>query len=230
MHIGMIGGIGPAATEFYYRNLVAVYRGGSSQLDLTIVQADVNTLVANIASGAPDQQARVYLGLALRLQVAGADAIVISSIAGHFCVPQFEKITPLPILSIIPELDLEFKTKKLTRVGLLGNQVTMQSKLFGGMTNAEILVPQGGDFDRVHDEYLQMATSGKVTGQQREQLFAIGNRLCSDQGAEVVLLAGTDLFLAFDGFDCGFATMDGALVHINAIHRRAVEFDNNQSS
>ena len=230
MHIGMIGGIGPAATEFYYRNLVAVYRGGSSQLDLTIVQADVNTLVANIASGAPDQQARVYLGLALRLQVAGADAIVISSIAGHFCVPQFEKITPLPILSIIPELDLEFKTKKLTRVGLLGNQVTMQSKLFGGMTNAEILVPQGGDFDRVHDEYLQMATSGKVTGQQREQLFAIGKRLCSDQGAEVVLLAGTDLFLAFDGFDCGFATMDGALVHINAIHRRAVEFDNNQSS
>ena len=230
MHIGMIGGIGPAATEFYYRNLVAVYHGGSSQLDLTIVQADVNTLVANIASGAPDQQARVYLGLALRLQVAGADAIVISSIAGHFCVPQFEKITPLPILSIIPELDLEFKTKKLTRVGLLGNQVTMQSKLFGGMTNAEILVPQGGDFDRVHDEYLQMATSGKVTGQQREQLFAIGNRLCSDQGAEVVLLAGTDLFLAFDGFDCGFATMDGALVHINAIHRRAVEFDNNQSS
>jgi aspartate racemase len=230
MHVGMIGGIGPAATEFYYRNLVAVYHGGSSQLDLTIVHADVNTLVANIASGAADEQAQVYLGLALRLQAAGADVIVISSIAGHFCVPQFEKVTPLPILSIIPELDLEFKTRKLTRVGLLGNEVTMQSKLFGGIANAEILIPQGGDFDRVHDEYLQMATSGKVTGQQREQLFAIGKRLCSDQGAEVVLLAGTDLFLAFDGYDCGFATLDGALIHINAIHRRAVEFDNSQSS
>ena len=230
MHIGLIGGIGPAATEFYYRNLVAVYHGGSSQLDLTIVHADVNTLVANIASGAADEQAQVYLGLALRLQGAGADAIVISSIAGHFCVPQFEKITPLPILSIIPDLDAEFKGKNLTRVGLLGNQVTMQSKLFGGIANAEILVPQGGDFDRVHDEYLQMATSGKVTGQQRERLFAIGKRLGTEQGAEVVLLAGTDLFLAFDGYDCGFATLDGALIHINAIHRRAVEFDNNQSS
>jgi aspartate racemase len=230
MHIGMIGGIGPAATEFYYRNLVAVYHAGPSQLDLTIVHADVNTLVANIASGAADEQAQVYLGLASRLQAAGADIIVISSIAGHFCVPQFEKITPLPILSIIPDLDAEFKSKNLTRVGLLGNQVTMQSKLFGGIANAEVLVPQGGDFDRVHDEYLQMATSGKVTGQQREQLFAIGKRLGTEQGAEVVLLAGTDLFLAFDGYDCGFATLDGALIHINAIHRRAVEFDNNQSS
>jgi aspartate racemase len=226
----MIGGIGPAATEFYYRNLVAVYHRGSSQLDLTIVHADVNTLVANIASGAAAAQAQVYLELALRLQAAGADAIVISSIAGHFCVPQFEKITPLPILSIIPELDSEFRSKKLTRVGLLGNQVTMQSKLFGGISSAEILIPQGEDFDRVHDEYLQMATTGKVTEQQREQLFAIGKRLCADQGAEVVLLAGTDLFLAFDGCDCGFATLDGALVHISAIHRRSVEFDDNQRS
>jgi aspartate racemase len=230
MHVGMIGGIGPAATEFYYRNLVSVYRGGSSQLDLTIVHADVNTLVANIASGAPAAQARVYLELALRLQAAGADAIVISSIAGHFCVPQFEKITPLPILSIIPDLDLEFHSRQLTRVGLLGNQVTMQSKLFGGIESAEILIPQGKDFDRVHDEYLQMATTGKVTEQQREQLFAIGKRLCTDQGAEVVLLAGTDLFLAFEGYDCGFVTMDGALVHINAIQRKSVEFDGNQRS
>ena len=52
MPIGMIGGIGAAATEFYYRNLVAVFRGGSSKLDLTIVHADVDTLVANITSGA----------------------------------------------------------------------------------------------------------------------------------------------------------------------------------
>jgi aspartate racemase len=36
--------------------------------------------------------------------------------------------------------------------------------------------------------------------------FAIGNDLCRTQGAEVVLLAGTDLFLAFEGRECGFPT------------------------
>lgn len=71
MHIGMIGGIGPAATEFYYRNLVAVYKQGPGKLELTIVHADVDELVANIASKAPSEQAQIYLELALRLQRAG---------------------------------------------------------------------------------------------------------------------------------------------------------------
>jgi aspartate racemase len=230
MHIGLIGGIGPAATEFYYRNLVTAFHGETSALDLTIVHADVNTLVANINSGSAADQAQIYLQLALRLRDAGADTVVISSIAGHFCVPEFVQITPLPILSIIPELDLEFQARKLSRVGLLGNQVTMQSKLFGGITCADILIPQGADFDRVHAEYLQMATTGLVTAEQRSHLFSIGKSLCVDQGAEAVLLAGTDLFLAFDGYDCGFATLDGALVHINAVHRRAIEFDDNRRS
>ena len=230
MHIGLIGGIGPAATEFYYRNLVTAFDGETSALDLTIVHADVNTLVANINSGSTADQAQIYLQLALRLRDAGADTVVISSIAGHFCVPEFEQITPLPILSIIPELDLEFQARKLARVGLLGNQVTMQSKLFGGITCAAILIPQGADFDRVHAEYLQMATTGLVIAEQPSHLFSIGKSLCVDQGAEAVLLAGTDLFLAFDGYDCGFATLDGALVHINAMHRRAIEFDNNRRS
>jgi aspartate racemase len=37
MHIGLIGGIGPAATEFYYRNLVRAHVAANCVLDLTIV-------------------------------------------------------------------------------------------------------------------------------------------------------------------------------------------------
>jgi len=222
MHIGMIGGIGPAATEFYYRNLVAVYKTGPSKLELTIVHADVDELVSNIASKAPAEQAQTYLELAMRLQGAGAEVIVISSIAGHFCIPEFEQITPLPIINIIPQLGSEFASRNLSRVGLLGNRVTMESRLFGGISNAEILIPQNGDLDTVHEDYLEMATTGIVTEQQRNRLFSIGKSLCKDQGAEAVLLAGTDLFLAFDGYDCGFEAIDGALVHINAVHRRSI--------
>ena len=41
MHIGLIGGIGPAATEFYYRGLIDRYANSNRALDLTIVHADV---------------------------------------------------------------------------------------------------------------------------------------------------------------------------------------------
>jgi aspartate/glutamate racemase len=41
MHIGLIGGIGVAATEFYYRGLIARHERSGTALDLTIVHADV---------------------------------------------------------------------------------------------------------------------------------------------------------------------------------------------
>ena len=178
----MIGGIGPAATEFYYRNLVHLYKSSRSQLELTIVHADVNQLVANIASDSPGDQAGIYLDLASRLQSAGADTIVISSIAGHFCMPEFEKVSPLPIISILPALESEIRLRKISRVGLLGNRITMESKLFGGIDSAEVLVPQGLELDLVHDEYLKIAVSGKATERQRDLLFAVGKNLCSNVG------------------------------------------------
>jgi aspartate/glutamate racemase len=36
MHIGLIGGIGPAATDFYYRRLISTFASKKAALDLTI--------------------------------------------------------------------------------------------------------------------------------------------------------------------------------------------------
>lgn len=223
MHIGMIGGIGPAATEFYYRNLVNTHSAANVPIELTIVHAEASELVSNIVSNSPEIQADVFLRLALRLEAAGADVVVISSIAGHFCIPEFEKISPLPIVSVIPALESEFRKKGLLRVGLLGNRISMESKLFGGISSTDIVVPLGQDLDVVHDEYIKMATTGQVDTHQRELLFSIGKDLCEKQGAEAVVLAGTDLFLAFDGHDCGFNVIDSALVHINMLCDMSVE-------
>ena len=49
MHIGMIGGIGPAATEFYYRNLIKAYKAANKKLELTIVHAEASDVINNIA-------------------------------------------------------------------------------------------------------------------------------------------------------------------------------------
>ena len=72
----------------------------------------------------------------------------------------------------------------------------------------------------MHENYVAMATAGRVNDAQRRVFFAAGERLCRDQGAEVVLLGGTDLFLAFQGRDAGFPVLDCADVHVEAIYRR----------
>jgi len=44
MHIGLIGGIGPAATDFYYRGLVDRHAAAGIPLECTIAHADVREM------------------------------------------------------------------------------------------------------------------------------------------------------------------------------------------
>ncbi|MGK0474112.1 MAG: aspartate racemase [Candidatus Azotimanducaceae bacterium] len=229
MHIGMIGGIGPAATEFYYRNLVKAYKAANKKLELTIAHAEASDVINNIASKSSGKQAGLFLEIAQRLQKAGADVVVISSIAAHFCVSDFEALSPLPVINIVDALESEFNKKGLKKVGLLGHAVSMESKLFGGISSTEIVVPLGDEFDDVNDEYIQMATTGKITSRQRELFFLAGKNMCEKQGAELIVLAGTDLCLAFDGEECGFVVMDSALVHVNAICNMKVKPGTNKA-
>jgi len=49
MHIGLIGGIGPAATDFYYRRLITTFARKNAALELTIAHADTPTLLNNLS-------------------------------------------------------------------------------------------------------------------------------------------------------------------------------------
>jgi aspartate racemase len=222
MHLGLIGGIGPAATEFYYRSLVRAHASANRAMELTIVHADLRELLQNMADNAPHTQAQVFLRLAQRLQGAGADVVAVTSIAGHFCIREFETLSPLPIINAIPELQAELEYRKLRRVGLLGTRAVMASHLYGSISAIEVVVPEGDSFDATHNEYLAMATAGRASERQREFFFAVGNDLCRRQGAESVVLAGTDLFLAFEGYECGFPVIDSAQIHVNALYRASI--------
>ena len=60
-----------------------------------------------------------------------------------------------------------------------------------------------------------------MTEAQRELFFAAGRRLVDEQGAQAIMLGGTDLVLAFDGRDCGFDVIDCAGIHIAALAKLA---------
>ena len=222
MHIGLIGGIGPAATEFYYRGLVKAYADAGKTMDLTIVHADTRQLLGNMVRGAAGDQADVFLEFTRRLQAAGADAAVVTSLAGHFCIGELEAISPLPIINAIPVLDRHFAQTGHRRIALLGTRTVLESRLYGGVSSVEIVLPQGDDLQATHDNYIGMAMAGAATEKQRDFFLSLGRKLCRDQGADAIALAGTDLFLVFDGSDYGFPVIDCAQVHIDAIFAASV--------
>ncbi len=222
MHIGLIGGIGPAATEFYYRGLVRAHNAAGKPMELTIVHAQVRDLVRNVANGAAQEQAAVFRGLVDRLAAAGAEAAAVTSMGGHFCINELEAVSPLPMINAIPILDAEFGRRKLKRIGLLGNETVMRSCLYGGISSAEIVVPEGGDLSEAGNAYTAMALAGHATNEQRDYFRTMGQRLCDEQGADAIVLGGTDLFLAFDGQDCEYPLIDCAEIHIEALFKASV--------
>jgi aspartate racemase len=221
MQIGLIGGIGPAATEFYYRGLIERHANAGTVLDLTIAHADVREMANNLANGAAQKQAESFARLIRRLAAAGAELAAVTSMGGHFCIRELEAISPLPLLNAIPVVGAAVAHRKLATVGIIGTRTVMETGLYGGLGSVRIVRPEVEALDQVHDAYVTMAGVGRVTEAQRRVFFSIGQQLCRARGAEAIILGGTDLFLAFAGHDCGFPVIDCADAHVEALFRRS---------
>jgi aspartate racemase len=221
MHIGLIGGIGPAATDFYYRGLVDRHVAAGIPLECTIAHADVREMSRNLAGAQPKRQAEIFAGLIGRLKAAGAQAAAVTSMGGHFCINELLPISPLPLVHGIHAVDAAITRSGLKKIGVLGTPLVMNTKLYGGVSAAELIAPEADLFDQVGASYMAMAQIGRVTDAQREVFVKAGRWLMEERGVEAIMLGGTDLFLAFTGREPEFPLVDCADIHVDAIFARS---------
>ncbi len=222
MHIGLIGGIGPAATVFYYERIVQAFVEAEQPLYLTIAHTSAHALSRNVAAGRADLQAAEFNRVTGQLAAAGVDVVVITSMGGHFCANEFAALSPLPMINGPEAVAAYLKQQGVQRVGILGTRVVMQTGLYGALSELELVVPMGNDLAQVNDDYVAMAVVGTATPGQRERLLRAGEHLVRDQGAEVVLLGGTDLNLVYDSATLDFRVVDSAMVHVEAVVNAAL--------
>ena len=222
MHIGLIGGIGVAATVVYYQRLAAAVSAKGQPLELTIVQADAPTLVVNNREDNRAAQAEIYARLIDRLKAAGAECAAITSLGGHFCYDETAAISSLPLVSGVAPLDAYFAAQGLEHVGLLGTRVVMATKLYGQLRQTEAVAIED-ELDMLGQRYIDMALSGVATEADRRYFLDAGQRLADDHGADAVVLAGTDLNLAFDGQTTDYRVIDALEVHVDLLAQLACD-------
>ena len=220
MHIGLIGGIGVAATVVYYQRLTAAMVARGARHELTIVHADVRDLQRNNLADDREAQAEVYAGLIDRLKGAGCDCAAITSIGGHFCFAETVARSSLPLVSAVAPLDGWFAGEGIGRVGLLGTPVVMRTKLYGSLAQTEAVALED-EIQTLGDAYIDIAVAGRCDETRRALFLDAGRRLVEDEGAEAVVLAGTDLGLAFDGQETGYRVVDALDVHVDVLARLA---------
>ena len=218
MHIGLIGGIGVAATRVYYTRLVAAIEALGGVPELTIVHARAGDLVRHSRMDDRVAQVALYLPLLQRLRDAGADCAAITSIGGHFCFKETRARSPLALVSAIAPLDAWCEGEGLARVGLLGTRVAMATRLYGSLERTEAVVLEE-ELGTLGSTYADMAIAGACTSAQRAYFLDAAARLVRDHGAEAVLLAGTDLGLAFDGAATEYRVVDALDIHVDVLAR-----------
>lgn len=222
MHIGLIGGIGPAATISYYSKLIEEFKKADIPLQLTISHAQITSLVANAGANKRQEQAEIFARHLHQLAGAGCDVAMITAMTGHFCFEETEPMSPIRLINATKLVDDYCDDHNIKSVGLLGSPPVLATHLFGLLKSPKTIVPDH-DVEKLGATYMELANSAFCTEDNRDFLINAGARMVAKQGAEAILLAGTDLGLAFDAQQTSYRVIDALNVHVAALVKMAAQ-------
>jgi aspartate racemase len=214
--VGIVGGLGVAATVHYYRHVTAACRARGVVPELSFVHADVDRGQDLIRAGDLEGLARYLAGFVARLARAGAKVAVLPAVTPHICIRELTPLLPVPLLNIVEVLAERLVERRIRRVALMGSVFTVRGSLFGQLAGIEIVRPQHGEIDFIGQAY-QRILDDASRPDDADGLRRIAERLRTQDGVETILLAGTDLIALFDETTAGFPCLDVARLHIDAI-------------
>jgi aspartate racemase len=217
--LGLIGGLGPGATIHYYRALLAAHEAALRVPRMLIAHADVNRVMT--AAGAKDFGGLAdYLAeLIGDMRAGGAEMTAIVALTPHICVPQLTPVSPLPLIDMVSEVAAEISRRGLKRVAMFGTRFTVETRMFGRLDGVDVVMPKPDEIELIHDTYADVVAA-RSTPMQIDALRRLAHTFVDRDGAEAILLAGTDLSTVFDETNIDFPAIDCAGVHIKAIAER----------
>jgi len=216
--LGLIGGLGPNATVYYYNGLIAAHKAQGRGARMLIAHADVDHGRPLAEAGKLDELARYLNGFIDATAGGGAEMAAIVAVTPHICTAQLTPLLKIPLIDMVATVADEIRARGLKRIALLGTRSTVESKMFGRL-GVDVAMPKPDEIDFIHNAYLDVVYD-RSTPTGIDRLRELANTLVRRDGAESVLLAGTDLSMVLTEGNAGFPTLDCAGVHIREITRR----------
>jgi aspartate racemase len=215
--IGIVGGLGPAATMHYYAALLAACKRRGVSPRLMINQAAVELVLEAAGRGDRNALADHIAERMGELQGAGAGLLAIAAVTPHLCMPELIRRMPNDrIIDIIAVTGNEIRSRGITRVALMGTRATVASRLFGRL-EAIAVDPTPAQIDRVHDLYVTIVRREQVDEDVAIELRRLAADYFDQLDVEAIVLAGTELALAPPQTWEGMSVVDCAALHVEAI-------------
>jgi aspartate racemase len=202
---------------FYYRALVDAHLALGLSPRILMVHADVRRVMNHVAAREAHELAQYLAGLLGQLARGGAEIASIPAFAPQICAAELAAITPLPLISLLHAISAEVTRRQLRRVALFGARVTIETQMFGGLHDVDVIAPRAEEVDRIAAIYSGVVERALATDKDYNALRSLAHTLIEREKLDAIIFAGTDLAFVFNPENMDFAHVDGARVHLKAI-------------
>lgn len=213
--IGIIGGMGPAATVDLFNKIV-------SNTDAKTDQEHIHVLI-DCNSGVPDRTDAILNGgksplpmiqeSAKRLEKAGADFLIIACNTSHFYLEEIQSAVSIPIISMIEESAKHIKQCGYKTAIILGTEGSRQTGIYKKVYDQYKIKAVYPD-EKLQQEVTEIIYKGVKADSRSWNVIKINSLIKSieDKNNALTVLACTELPIAVEKFGMKGNFVDPSLV------------------
>jgi aspartate racemase len=227
--IGLIGGMSWHSTLEYYRLIneaVAHKLGGLHSARIVLYSLDFHEIREAQREEQWDAVLRMLIEAGNSLKRAGADFLVLCTNTMHNVADEMEKQVALSLLHITDATGAAITSMDMDTVALLGTRSTMEDGFYADRLQRHFGIkalvpdPEGRSaVDRIIFDELCQGHVRRVSRSRCQKLL----RDLTEQGAQAVVLACTELPLLVRPRDADVPLFDTASIHVQAAVARALD-------
>jgi aspartate racemase len=201
--IGIIGGMGPFASAYFYKLLLKKSSdnyGARNNDDFPEILIDSVPVPYFISDTVKMEEARKMLvSRVKRMDKFGVGCLGMVCNTGHLLYDDLNKASKSKFLSMINLVADEVKKRRLKKVCVLATKTTIKFNLYGKVLKAcgiEVVYPNL-KLQGLHESIIRNMVAGKRVEKEIEELEISTNKLIRDNNLNGVILGCTELPLVF---------------------------------
>ena len=212
------------STVLYYRLINEETRrilGGLHSAPIAMISVDFHEIEEMQRRGDWEEAGKTLAGQASKVELAGADFLVICTNTMHKIAAEIESAISIPILHIAHATAKAVVKDGVKTVGLIGTNFTMEQDFYKERLinrGLVVLVPNAEDREAIHRVIYEELCLGIINAQSREIFLQIIERL-RDSGAEGIIEGCTEVAMLVGQRDTDMPLFDTTAIHA----REAVE-------
>ena len=217
--IGLIGGMSWQSSQLYYQiinNKINKSLGNSASAECIMYSVNFDEIADLQRTNRWDLLENKMILIAKKLELCGAESIVLCSNTMHKVATAVEKQITIPLIHIADSVALEIQSKNIKKVALIGTQFTMQENFlisrYENKFNLEIIVPDLSDQQIINDIIYNELVVGLMLESSKTKLLKIIDKLVHS-GTEGVIAGCTEIELLIQSKDINVPLFESAKIH-----------------